>query len=624
MLKPTVARKSSTATRGQWHTLLENLTPVTEREMTDAEKTERERLVKGMKKAKGDFEKRYPGRGKEVMYATATKRAMGEEGMTQVPLSAGARVNVRHKGKTVPGKVVRFDKGDAHGSPFYVVDVGEYASIKVPAHKVMQEVMDASPNSGGRTPSSAKNASYPYSWECMQCNHTWRSNESGQTSPVRCPKCGASGEDDILPGPADQVMQEAPASATVSCADCGQPLTAAEKKKASRTCDACDLAQRNDFDRRRGMDEAPDHEEHPMHVDLQFDGDDVSATDDQDMMLAQLDAIASRASKLHQTLGQVAIHEVPAWIQDKVSIADHNLNAILDYYMYETATLTEAEKGATKGEIAWFLQPAHVVAKMLNGADYVPVGVKAEDIVNNAVIEFLKSSHTTETWKAAGSALSAVHDVAGVNWDMSLVKPALQQAMGIQAKKAKPEPEPEAEPAPKEAPKAKEKEAPKTVAPKPQEKAQPAPEAASEKAPEKKEKAAEPKATTEAVEIEIKLGKPMDKVTFQQKRQAALDFAAATCPGMNPNGVTPEQIVNNAVSVWFHRHPVPLDAELEVLGNALDLLSTLGIDWDFHLVPAMYLQTLKLPNVKVTEVDEKDTSAAGKKVEKLDDILIKL
>lgn len=46
-----------------------------EREMTPGEKTERERLVKGMKK--GDWS-RYGSRAKDVMYATATKRAMGE------------------------------------------------------------------------------------------------------------------------------------------------------------------------------------------------------------------------------------------------------------------------------------------------------------------------------------------------------------------------------------------------------------------------------------------------------------------------------------------------------------------------------------------------------------------
>lgn len=48
--------------------------------MTSTEKTKREKIVKGMKKRNGEkFEKRYPGRGKEVMYATATKQAMKED-----------------------------------------------------------------------------------------------------------------------------------------------------------------------------------------------------------------------------------------------------------------------------------------------------------------------------------------------------------------------------------------------------------------------------------------------------------------------------------------------------------------------------------------------------------------
>jgi hypothetical protein len=48
----------------------------------------------------------------------------------------GAKVRVPHNGHMVSGKVVRHDKGDPHGSPFYVVDVGKYESLKVPAHKV--------------------------------------------------------------------------------------------------------------------------------------------------------------------------------------------------------------------------------------------------------------------------------------------------------------------------------------------------------------------------------------------------------------------------------------------------------------------------------------------------------
>lgn len=53
---------------------------VSEKKMTAAEKTKREKMVKGMKKSKGDFEKRYgKKRGEEVMYATATKKAMNED-----------------------------------------------------------------------------------------------------------------------------------------------------------------------------------------------------------------------------------------------------------------------------------------------------------------------------------------------------------------------------------------------------------------------------------------------------------------------------------------------------------------------------------------------------------------
>jgi len=50
-----------------------------EKKMTAGEKKEKEKLVKGMKKAKGDFKKRYGKDAESVMYATATKRAMDED-----------------------------------------------------------------------------------------------------------------------------------------------------------------------------------------------------------------------------------------------------------------------------------------------------------------------------------------------------------------------------------------------------------------------------------------------------------------------------------------------------------------------------------------------------------------
>lgn len=50
-------------------------TQIDEKTLTTAETKKKEELVKSLKKRAGDFEKRYPGRGKEVMYATATKMA---------------------------------------------------------------------------------------------------------------------------------------------------------------------------------------------------------------------------------------------------------------------------------------------------------------------------------------------------------------------------------------------------------------------------------------------------------------------------------------------------------------------------------------------------------------------
>ena len=46
-----------------------------ERSLTKGEEKDKEKYVKGMKKAKGDFKKRYGKDAEAVMYATATKMA---------------------------------------------------------------------------------------------------------------------------------------------------------------------------------------------------------------------------------------------------------------------------------------------------------------------------------------------------------------------------------------------------------------------------------------------------------------------------------------------------------------------------------------------------------------------
>lgn len=59
--------------------LLEVITQaITEKSMSAAQQSKKEKYVKGMKKVKGEFNKRYGDRGEDVMYATATKMAQKE------------------------------------------------------------------------------------------------------------------------------------------------------------------------------------------------------------------------------------------------------------------------------------------------------------------------------------------------------------------------------------------------------------------------------------------------------------------------------------------------------------------------------------------------------------------
>ena len=68
---------------------VESVEQIDEKTLTKKEMSKREEIVKSMKDKKDEFEKRYPGRGEEVMYATATKMAkkMVESISDQVPLS---------------------------------------------------------------------------------------------------------------------------------------------------------------------------------------------------------------------------------------------------------------------------------------------------------------------------------------------------------------------------------------------------------------------------------------------------------------------------------------------------------------------------------------------------------
>jgi hypothetical protein len=76
---------------------------VYEETMSDAEMKKREDIVKGMKKNKADFQKRYGDRWKSVMYATATKSAIKEQAELDEAVEVSHDRYMRSHGKKASG-----------------------------------------------------------------------------------------------------------------------------------------------------------------------------------------------------------------------------------------------------------------------------------------------------------------------------------------------------------------------------------------------------------------------------------------------------------------------------------------------------------------------------------------
>lgn len=74
-----MSRARDLARQGLKKQVKEDIEQIEERELSDEEMQKREKYVKSMKKNLSGFKERYGKRGKEVMYATATKQAMKEE-----------------------------------------------------------------------------------------------------------------------------------------------------------------------------------------------------------------------------------------------------------------------------------------------------------------------------------------------------------------------------------------------------------------------------------------------------------------------------------------------------------------------------------------------------------------
>jgi hypothetical protein len=112
---------------------------VKERKLSSSEKEEREDIVKGMKKNKGEFSKRYGKRGEEVMYATATKMAK-ERG----PGNPDRKKKEKTEETTTAGSVAPAAGGKSKGNS--MIGKGIYDSLNRDLEAMISESMNVSVN----------------------------------------------------------------------------------------------------------------------------------------------------------------------------------------------------------------------------------------------------------------------------------------------------------------------------------------------------------------------------------------------------------------------------------------------------------------------------------------------
>jgi hypothetical protein len=105
----------------------------------------KEDIVKGMKKGMKGFKERYGERAKEVMYATATKRAMGEE-VEQIEEGTPEGYQ-RRDGKLIP-KIHPTMTPHEHGYDYTMQSI-EDAPSKAKIHSQHKEIVKDNPHPQG-------------------------------------------------------------------------------------------------------------------------------------------------------------------------------------------------------------------------------------------------------------------------------------------------------------------------------------------------------------------------------------------------------------------------------------------------------------------------------------------
>ena len=359
---------------------------ITEAEMTDAQMKKREEIVMSMKDKEADFKDRYGDRWKEVMYATATKQAMGEA--VQRPLKVGDYVHAGLAVKGGAGFSGRVDKID-----------GNHVYVNVSKDKSVQFKNDPLQKWGDRIiKAPIKNVSLQEAEHDTKYQEYFRAQlkKHGYDSPADIPD---------------------------------------DKKD-----DFFNVVDKGYSAKNEEMPLQPAHQYGVRAVDAQEADEPISndqESDDQDMMSSQLDSLAQKSATLHDILSQMALGDVPAWIQTKIATADKDISAVLDYMKYEETEPVSDEEPITEADekdamVPLRMQAAMVIAKSLGtvkgsgqiGPDMRVSGGTPESIVNQAIRVWLSGSHTNEGW-ALGAKMLKLAKSMGIKWDEKLVRQKL-------------------------------------------------------------------------------------------------------------------------------------------------------------------------------------------------------
>jgi len=413
---------------------------VSEAEMTDAQMKKREEIVKSMKDEKDDFERRYPGRGKEVMYATATKLAMEEEDDLTKALETFKEANRMY------GAGGAFTKATQRALSKW----GDRAASIVLGSNDTFTVMaidDANPvwKQGGYN--------YKPNIKVIDQLHSLNRNEivmAAKTFRQKYPKATISIEN--KGGMIVKVFKP------------GEVIKENEQTDTDYEAYFRDMLKKHGYDspadipddKKDDFFNAVDKGYNATNESLQLDEKNVPTNPE---LWSRAKAAAKRKFDVYPSAyangwaakwykkhgGDWRTEEKEAYNLSDPEQREFGTNSLATIYKSSTpgelresaespSSVVEASKDPM---VPLRMQAAMVIAKSLGGvkgsgqtADFRVSGSTPESIVNQAIRVWVSGSHTPEAWKLGGQMLKVAKSM-GISWDEKLIRPATRKAIGL-------------------------------------------------------------------------------------------------------------------------------------------------------------------------------------------------